>query len=97
MKAYDSAATSFNIRSSFRKAGLCIRTNRKPYAIKYNFFTLKKKTGFQIFWNLNIKKEEMSARKLNQKFYIINIDYLLKNCHIYINDIYETKEHEILE
>ena len=48
LKAYESAATSFNIRVSFRKAGLYICTTRKPYTIKYDSFTLKKNPGFQI-------------------------------------------------
>ena len=41
LKAYESAATSFNIQGSFRKAGLYICTTYKPYTIQYDSFTLK--------------------------------------------------------
>ena len=41
LKAYESAATYFNIRGSFRKAGLYICTIHKPYTIQYDSFTLK--------------------------------------------------------
>lgn len=56
LKAYESAATSFNIRSSFQKVGLYIATTHKPYTTKYDSFTLKKNPGFHILWNLNKKK-----------------------------------------
>ena len=36
-------------------------------------------------WNLNIKINEISKRRQNQKFGIINIDYLPENCNIVLN------------
>ena len=39
LKAYESAATSFNIRGSFKKAGLYISTKQRPYTIDYDSFT----------------------------------------------------------
>lgn len=95
LKAYESAATSFNIRGSFKKAGLYISTKQRPYTIDYDSFTLKKNPGFNVLWNLNIKKEELSARRINQKFGVINEDFLPKNCPIYINEIDEETEEKI--
>lgn len=97
LKAYESAATSFNIRSSFRKSGLFICTTHKPYTIDYDSVTLKKNPGFQILWNLNIKKEELSARRINQKFGVINMDYLPRGCPIFINELDESRVQKILE
>ena len=41
--------------------------------------------GFKEIWNLNIKINEISKRRQNQKFGIINIDYLPENCNIVLN------------
>ena len=38
-----------------------------------------------VIWNLNIKINEISKRRQNQKFGIINIDYLPENCNIVLN------------
>ena len=51
---------------------------------------------FNVLWNLNIKKEELSARRINQKFGVINADFLPKNCPIYINEIDEETKEKIL-
>ena len=42
LKACESAATSFNIRGSFKKVGLYISTKQKPYTIDYEPLVLKK-------------------------------------------------------
>ena len=55
LKAYESAATSFNIRDSFKLAGLSILTKSKKYKLKYCPEVSKKKNnGFLELWNLNI-------------------------------------------
>lgn len=85
IQIYEQTATSFNIRGSFRRAGIIqnIKTSQKTVALKIE--NMINNPGFKEIWNLNIKINEISKRRQNQKFGIINIDYLPENCNIVLN------------
>lgn len=98
LKAYKSAATSFNIRSSFQLAGLSILTKSKKIQTWISPRNFEKKINIFIeLWNLNIKIDDLSKIRLSQKFEVLNEKYLPKDCVIYINEMSQKQEENILK
>ena len=86
LKTYEQTATSFNIRSSFKKAGLDIDYQSSPRKLIFNCQELVKNPNFIELWNYNIKIEEISKRRQNQEFGVINEEYLPKGCNVVLDN-----------
>lgn len=85
IQTYEQTATSFNIRGSFRRAGIVQNIKTSPRTIDIDIGRVVNNPGFKEIWNLNIKLHEISKRRQNQKFGIINLDSLPINTRINID------------
>ena len=86
LQSYEKSATCFNIRGSFEKAGLTSDMTKKPRILKFSIQKVINNSGFKQLWNLNIKIEDLSKRRLSQRFGIINTDFLPTSCNIILNE-----------
>ena len=87
IRAYEQVTTSFNIRSTFIKAGISYERTGLRFKLKINPENIIQNHGFKEIWNQNISIDEISARRRNQKFGVINEDGLNNEEAIYINTI----------
>ena len=86
LQSYEKSATCFNIRASFEKAGLTSNMATKPRILIFSVQKVINNSGFKQLWNLNIKVEDLSKRRLSQRFGIINNNYLPPGCNIVLNE-----------
>lgn len=94
IKAYEQIATIFNILGSFKRAGIGQDMNSNPKRIKIDVEQIVTNPGFKELWNMNIKIEDISKRRQNHVFGIININSLPDSCTIFTNNdsLYEKDE-----
>ena len=85
LNAHEKVATSFNIRSAFRRAGLVPIPGTEPKKLEFVAENVVKNPGFRQIWELNIKAEELPKRMQNQKFGIMNEEFLPGGCRVIIN------------
>jgi hypothetical protein len=76
IRAYEQTATSFTIRSCFRKAGLSPNTRNRPYRLEFDEEALRGNAGFKELWDRNFSIEELSRRRRAQRFGILNAEFL---------------------
>jgi hypothetical protein len=76
IRAYEQTATSFTIRSSFRKAGLSPNTQARPFKLEFNEEALRQNDGFNELWDRNISIAELSSRRRIQRFGILNAEFI---------------------
>jgi hypothetical protein len=76
LRAYEQTATSFTIRSCFRKAGLSPNTQTWPYKLQFNEEMLRQNDGFRELWDRNITIEEGTRHQRLQRFGILNAQFI---------------------
>jgi hypothetical protein len=62
-RAHEQTATSFTIRSSFRKAGFSPNTQSRPFKLEFDEEALRQNDGFKKLWDRNISIKELSSRR----------------------------------
>jgi hypothetical protein len=77
IQAYQQTATSKTIRGSFRRAGLAPDTSTHPFRLTFHEGVLRENPGFREIWDRDIKTEEISRRRQDQRFRIINSQFLV--------------------
>ena len=90
LKAYELAATSFDIRGSFKRAGIISEMRSNLRYVKFVAENLVSNPGFQEIWNFNINDDEIH-RKRSHNFGIINAEFLPPGCRLVSN---ETQKYE---
>jgi hypothetical protein len=76
IRAYEQTATSFTIRSCFRKAELTPIIQNFPFKLKFNEDILRQNDGFKELWERNISVEELTRRQRVQRFGVLNDQFL---------------------
>jgi hypothetical protein len=76
IRAHEQTATSFTIRSCFRKEGLSPNTQTRPFKLEFNKEALRQNDGFKELWDRNISIAELSRHRQLQKFGIPNTEFL---------------------
>jgi hypothetical protein len=77
LNAYESAATSTNIRSSFKKAGFLIDTTSSLSRVKFDDNIVRGNPGFRELWERNFSINNISTRQRNSSFGFINEQYFI--------------------
>ena len=76
LKSFEQVSTSFTIRGSFKRAGLIPIMNVVPHLAQCNVSLLIDKYDFKNIWDRNTKITDISTRRRNQRFGVINEEYL---------------------
>ena len=92
LNSYEKSATSFNIRSSFRRAGLAPIIGSEPKKLEFIPKNVVSNPGFKQLWDLNIKAEELPKRRQIQKFGVINYEFLPEGCRVVMNSVNKFEE-----
>jgi hypothetical protein len=75
LQAFQQSATSFNIRGSFCKGEFDIDWSRTLYTLILQENVVRENAGFKEFWDRNISVDDLSSRRRNFLFGIINKHY----------------------
>lgn len=76
IQSYEKTATSLNIRSSFLKAGIKYNVSEKPIRLMIDENIMRENEGFKEIWDKNISIDILSKRRKDQKFGVLNSEYL---------------------
>jgi hypothetical protein len=76
VRAEEQTATSFTIRSSFRKAGLSPNTQSPSFKLEFDGEALRQNDGFKELSDRNISIEALFSRRRVQGFEIFNAGFI---------------------
>jgi hypothetical protein len=76
IQANEQTATSGTIRGVFRKAGLETDTSTRPFKIRVVEEVVRANPGFREAWERNVSIDELSIRRQQHRFGIINSEFL---------------------
>jgi hypothetical protein len=77
LHAYEQTATSMNIRSFFRRAGIDPQTGPRPDKIRFDKEQLRNTPDFKDIWERNVSITDLSRRQRLRRFGVIDSEFIV--------------------
>lgn len=77
--SYQKTATCFTIRGTFRRVGLEPYETNWPFKLRFVEERVRENPGFKSLWDLDVSVEDLTKRRREIKFGVINEEFLISS------------------